>query len=132
MQAHHPTHPIILPALRTPSRPNAANELTVDFKEAGEHWRLLISVEPGSEDCGSDRSIKQAEDTIAAFEHALNMRRINLRSANRFANDDEQATFGRWLKALGDRLLVKSQRMSQYGDAIIADAPTAFRPCRAA
>lgn len=127
MQAHHPTHPIIFPTTRAPARPVAANELAVDFEESGERWRLLISVEPNSDDCGSDRSIKQAEESIAAFEHAVNMRRINLRSANRFANDDEQATFGRWLKAFGDRLLVKSQRLSQYGDAIIADAPTAFR-----
>jgi hypothetical protein len=104
----------------------------VDFKEDGKCWRLIISTEPGNEICGSDRSIKQAENTVTALEHALNMRRINHRAANRFANDDEQATYGRWLKALGDRLLIKSQRMVQYGDAIIADAPTAFRIRRAA
>lgn len=136
MHAPHPTHPIILPGSPTPVRAAAVNELSVDFKEDGKSWHLILSIEPGIEPgiepCGSDRSIKQAEDTIAAFEHALNMRRKNHRAANRFANDDEQATYGRWLRALGDRLLIKSQRMTQYGDAIIADAPTAFRIRRAA
>lgn len=133
MYSPHPTHPSILPGSPAKVRSAAANELSVDFFEHGQFWRLILSVEPGIEPAnGDDRSIKEAETTIAAFEHALQVRKINHQAANRFASDDEQATYGRWLKALSEHLLTKSKRLALYADAIIADAPTAFRTRRAA
>lgn len=131
MHAPHPTHPVILPGKPAKVRAPEANELAVDFHEHGQSWRLIVSTTPDAS-CSADSSIARAEATIAAFEHALFIRKTNDRAANRFANDDEQATFGRWIKALSGMLLLKSQRLGQYGDAIIADAPTAFRPRRAA
>ncbi|KZN20520.1 hypothetical protein A1D17_02975 [Pseudomonas fluorescens] len=101
------------------------------FHEHSQGWRLIISTMPDASR-GDDASIPRAEATIAAFEHAVLIRKINAGAANRFVNDDEQATFGLWIKALSGMLLRKAQRLGQYGDAIISDAPTAFRPRRAA
>ena len=131
MYAPHPTHPSILPGHPAKVRAPDAHELSVDFHEHGQSWRLIVSTAPDSK-AGDETMIARAEATIAAFEHALHIRRLNRQTSNRFANDDEQATFGRWLKALSALLLSKSKRLDQYGDAIIADAPTAFRPRRAA
>jgi hypothetical protein len=131
MHSPHPSHPTIHPGHPAKVREPAANELSVDFYEHGQSWRLIVSTVPETI-TESAATIARAEATVAAFEHALHIRKLNAKASNRFANDDEQATFGHWLKALSGALLRKSKQLSQYGDAMIADAPTAFRPRRAA
>lgn len=113
---YHPQHPMILPA-NTPMLSSLdATYMLIDFTEKDVPWRLAVQRAPLSGSYAAHPAL--CEDTVSAIEHALNVRRINNQSSNRFYSELEMLCYADWLEAVSINFDTKSKYMAAMAESV--------------